>query len=344
MDLLSYALIALGVLVAVAAVSLTLMICIPWYLLRDQVVAHIEYAPPLIVGRGRKQRSAEPCEFVTSDGLTLRASYFHTPAAGRLGVIVFAHELHGDRWSAVDYVKDLVASGFDVFAFDFRCHGESDRMTGYEPLCWLTQYEVTDMQAAIDYACNRPDADPEGVGVIGVSRGAAAALCVAATDARVRAVVCDGPIAAATLQVHFTRRFVKIHSRLGQLLSRLPSFILNMVAGVGRLVVERRRNCKFANVEQAASEVQQPVLLIQGERDRYVPVEVTKTLRSNLAGRSRLWVVPLAKHNAAITVATSEYRRRLRRFFTRHATRPCKVVLKIPPAPAVEVESAMVGT
>jgi pimeloyl-ACP methyl ester carboxylesterase len=344
MDLLFYALVAFGVLATAVAVVLVLMVCIPWFLLREQVVAHIEYAPPLFIGRRRTQNGAEPCEFQTSDDLTLRGSYFRTPAPDRLGVIVFAHELHGDRWSAVEYVKDLVDNGFDVLAFDFRNHGESEKMKGYEPLCWLSQFEINDMQAAVDYACSRTDADTDGVGVIGVSRGGAAALCVAAKDSRVRALVCDGPIAAATMQVHFTRRFVKIHSRLGQFLARLPAWVLRLVAGVGCLVVERRRNCKFANIEQAATEVEQPVLLIQGERDRYVPVEVTKTLRNSLAGRSRLWVVPQAKHNAAITVATSEYRRRIRRFFTRHSSHTRPVVLPIPTAATIEVGPVMVGT
>lgn len=344
MDLLSYALVVIGAVVALSVVGLLLLICIPWYLMREQVVAHIEYAPPLIIGQRRTYAGAESCAFETCDGLTLQGAYFRTTSIERLGVIVFAHELHGDRWSAVDYVKDLVATGFDVFAFDFRCHGESDRMEGYEPMCWLTQYEINDMQAAIDYACSRPDADPDGVGVIGVSRGAAAALCIAARDSRVRSLVCDGPIAASTIQVHFIRRFVTIHSRVGQILARMPAFVLGMVAAAGRMVVERRQNCKFANIEQAATEVEQPVLLIQGERDKYVPVEVTKTLRSSLAGRSRLWVVPDAKHNAAITVATTEYRRRIWRFFTRHSAQPRPVVLPIQSAPAVDVESAMVGT
>ncbi|MCG8583750.1 MAG: alpha/beta fold hydrolase [Pirellulales bacterium] len=344
MDLLVYGLIIVAAALAVVAVALALLICIPWYLMRDQVVAHIEYAPPLIIGRRRVHAGAESCQFETSDGLTLQGAYFRTPAHERLGVIVFAHELHGDRWTSVEYVRDLVENGFDVLAFDFRCHGDSDRMENYEPMCWLTEYETKDMQAAVDYACSLPDADPEGVGVIGISRGAAAALCVAAEDSRVRALVCDGPIAASTIQVHFIRRFVTIHSRIGQVLARMPGYVLGWVAAVGRMVVQRRQNCKFANIEQAATDVEQPVLLIQGERDKYVPVEVTKKLRNSLAGRSRLWVVPKAKHNAAITVATSEYRRRIWRFFSHHSVRPRPVVLPMATAAAVDVEPAMVGT
>ncbi len=342
MGLLVYAIIAIGVLVLAVLIGLVLLVCIPWYLLRHQIVAHIEYAPPLIIGRRRPHAGAELCEFKTRDGLTLQGAYFRTPAPNRVGVIVFSHEFHGDRWMAFDYVKDLVETGFDVFSFDFRCHGDSDRLEGYDPMCWPTAYEVDDMQSAIDYVCSRPDADRAGVGIIGVSRGAAAAICVAATDDRVRALVCDGPIASATMHVHFARRFVTIHTRVGKILARMPSWVLGMVSRVGCLVVERRRNCKIVNVEQAASEVEQPVLLIQGERDRYVPLEVTKTLRGNLAGRSRLWVVPKAKHNAAITVAATEYRRRIRRFFLRHVARQRAVVVPATATSALDVEPAMV--
>ena len=342
MDLLVYAIIALGVLVLAVLISLTLIVCIPWYLLRHQIVAHIEFAPPLIIGRRRPQAGADLCEFQTQDGLTLQGAYFRTPAPDRLGVVVFAHEFHGDRWTAIDYVKDLVDSGFDVFSFDFRCHGDSDRHEGYEPMCWPTAFEVDDMQSAINYVCSRPDATSEGVGVMGISRGAAAAICVAASDDRVRALVCDGPIASATMQVHFTRRFVTIHTRVGKILAKMPAWVLGTVARVGCLVVERRRNCKIANIEQAASDVEQPVLLIQGERDRYVPIDVTKKLRNNLAGRSRLWIVPQAKHNAAITVATTEYRRRIRRFFLRHVANQGEVVVPVAPTAAIDIEPAMV--
>jgi fermentation-respiration switch protein FrsA (DUF1100 family) len=78
--------------------------------------------------------------------------------------------------------------------------------------------------------------------------------------------------------------------------------------------------------------LQQPVLLIHGERDTYVPLEVAQTLRASLERRPRLWVVPHAKHNRCIDVATQRYQRRISRFFQAHLS-PGRVT-----APVVQLQ------
>ena len=65
--------------------------------------------------------------------------------------MVFCHELGGDRWGAGGYAGELRNSGFDIFTFDFRNHGLSDSLPGYQPMPWLTEYEMADVQAAVDY-------------------------------------------------------------------------------------------------------------------------------------------------------------------------------------------------
>ena len=49
-------------------------------------------------------------------------------------------------------------------------------MPGYDPLQWVTDYEVRDAEAALAYLKSRPDADPRGVGFFGISKGAGAGL------------------------------------------------------------------------------------------------------------------------------------------------------------------------
>ena len=48
---------------------------------------------------------------------------------------------------------------------------QSDAEPGYQPLQWVTDHEVRDLQAALAYLRTRPDRDPAGVGLFGVSRG-----------------------------------------------------------------------------------------------------------------------------------------------------------------------------
>src|SRR5207249_3300143 len=88
------------------------------------------------------------------------------------------------RWSSLPYCEHLLEAGYDVFAFESCCQGESDAQPGYEPLQWVTEFEVRDTRAAIAYLKGRPDAAPWGIGVFGISkgRGAAGGAAVSSTS------------------------------------------------------------------------------------------------------------------------------------------------------------------
>jgi pimeloyl-ACP methyl ester carboxylesterase len=251
----------------------------------------------------------------------LRGTYFSTPSEARLGVITFCHELTSDRWSAMRYVSDLLARGFDVFAFDFRNQGESQRQAGYEPMPWVTRYELHDVRAAVDYLASRPDADPRGVGLLGISRGGTAALCAAAEDPRIACVVTDGAFPLEEMQLHYMRRYMEIYlpfTWLSWLLAKLPDHVLGSFCRWARWIVGWRRGCRFLHVTQMTRRLRKPVFMIHGERDTYVPLQVVHELRASLARKPRLWVVSGAKHNRSIDVAAAVYRRRIARFFQAH--------------------------
>ncbi|MBN2474975.1 MAG: alpha/beta fold hydrolase [Pirellulales bacterium] len=264
----------------------------------------------------------EHVNFYTQDGARLEGTYLRTTAAARKGVVAFCHQLNGDRWATVPYTEDLRRQGFDIFTFDFRNHGGSDRVADWEPMPWVTVQDLTDVQAAIDYVCGRSDADPRGIGLIGVSKGATVALCAAASDTRVRTLVLDGPCPTERMQLHYVRRFMQIYVAYPWLVSRLPDLSLRSTNAWTKFVVQRQRHCRFVNVDQAARQVRQPVMMIHGQRDAHVPVEVARGLRNSMPNCTRLWVVPNAKHNGGIMVARNTYHRRIARFFERHLAVP----------------------
>jgi len=261
----------------------------------------------------------EPVVLHTDDGARLEGTYLPTTARQRQGVIAFCHELNGNRWTTIPYTESLRHRGYDVFTFDFRNHGASDCIAGFEPMPWVTGYDVADVQAAVDYLCSRADADPHGVGILGISKGGTAALCAAARDRRVRALVIDGLVPTERMQIHYVRRFMSIYAPcLCKWFARLPDISFRITAAVTRALVQRQRRCRFVNVDQAARRVRQPVMIIHGGRDGHIPVEVVRGLRSNMPLRTRFWVIPDAKHNGGIAVAGEAYHRRIARFFDRH--------------------------
>jgi len=268
-----------------------------------------------------------PIVLWTRDRVRLEGTYLATTARLRRGVIAFCHELNADRWASTPYTEDLRRQGFDVFTFDFRNHGTSAHVPGYDPLPWVTEYDVADVRAVIDYLCSREDADPRGIGLIGVSKGGTVALCAAAGDPRVRTLVVDGACPTERMQLHYIRRFLAIFVRFPWLFSWLPDASLRMTAGWARWVLGRRRGCRFVTVDQAARRIHQPTLMIHGRRDAHIPLAVVRALRDSMPSRPKLWVTPSAKHNESITLERMEYHRRIARFFIRHLT-------EAPPAPS----------
>jgi len=262
--------------------------------------------------------SGEDHEFPTGDNLVLRGTYLQATSPTRLGVVVFCHGLGSDRWGVVPYLDPLRCQGFDVFTFDFRNHGASDGDPGFRPLPWLAAVELQDVKAAIAYVVDRTGTPPEQIALIGVSKGADAALCAAASDSRIRAVVADGAFPTDTLQRHYIRRFMRRASAgLRFLADWLPNFCLVILCGWAKLFFWIRSGYRLVNVEQMARHVQQPVFMIHGDRDGYVPCPIAREFRSRLSGRSKLWVVPGVNHNGAATLLSEQYYRRITRFLVR---------------------------
>jgi hypothetical protein len=120
------------------------------------------------------------------------------------------------------------------------------------------------------------------------------------------------------MQRHYIRRFMSIYIRVPLLAEKLPDVCLVSYCEWAKFLLGLRRHCRFINVEQVARRVHCPVFMIHGKRDGYIPLEVARDLRSRLAGRSKMWIVPGVKHNGAILLATEEYRRRILRFFQKY--------------------------
>ena len=287
-----------------------------------------EMAPLPRAGKNDPIDDVEACEFKTSDGLTLRGNYLPTHAAERTGVIAFCHELAGNRWGAVPYVQQLRNLGFDVFTFDFRNHGASEKVAGYDPGTLLTKAELFDVRAAIDYLCNREGADPRGIALFGVSKGACCALYAAARDKRVWAVVAEGAFSTEWMAGYYVRRYMHIASSLAPIFSRAPWFLIQAYGKFIQRVLAKRRGINNVYLLKEVGKIKQPVLLIHGERDGYVPVDMARKLRRRVGRNCKLWVVSNARHADAVEKAQDKYLDRTTRFFLKSSNldRPLRPV------------------
>ena len=263
------------------------------------------------------------CDFTAADGQLLRGSLVHHRSPGpRRGIVVFCHEFRGDRHSAAPYITGLLERGFDVFSFDFRNHGQSSRMSGYDPRAWTTEHEVSDVLGAVAFVRSQKDADPRGVALMGLSRGGSAALTAAGRCDGIWGVVTDGAFVSHWVTASTIRRFIPQFVPFAPLLVRLPWCLHCFYGAMIQSIVARRLGHTCINLAQEILAVHQPWFMIHGGRDSTVPVELARRLRKLVPRRPRLWIVPAANHNRSLRRASHRYHQRLCRFLERHAKRP----------------------
>lgn len=280
------------------------------------VVRIFQERPFFLVPRGEPVENAEEVRFRTSDGLSLCGCYVRTWAPRRRGVILFGLEFTSNRWSCVPYCETLLANGFDVFTFEPRNQGDSEAQPGYEPLQWVTNYEVEDMRAALAYLKKRPDADPRGVGFFGISKGAGAGLIAAAEDDFVRCCVTDGLFATHTTMVPYMRKWASIYTDRTWIRRLLPDWFFGLIARAAVRQTRRERGCRFPHLEHAIDRLaRRPLLMIHGGNDNYIKPEMARALFGLARQPKEFWLVEGAKHNQALHVAGDEYRQRVLAFF-----------------------------
>lgn len=294
------------------------------------IVRIFEEKPLFLPLRAKRATDGEDVRFTAADGVELAGTYFRERAGRRAGVVIFCHEFLGDRWSCQPYADHLRDRGFDVFAFDFRNHGESGQDPVYRPLQWVTDHEVNDLRAALACVRSRADCDPAGVGLFGVSRGGGTALVVAADDPAVWGVVTDGAFPTCGTMLAYIIRWAEIYVSSPFLWKRMPIWVFRLLGWAGRIRSEKRLACRFPDVERAVSRLApRPWLMIHGEKDAYIGPDIARTLFAEGGDPKELWLVPGAKHNRCREVQNGAYLARVAEFFVKAAPRRAPLATKV---------------
>lgn len=328
-----YALVIISVLAAPVAALVFLAYAVIRY---APIIGRIfEESPLLMPLRAAADPSGETVRFHAADGLELEGSYFRSRVGPRVGVIVFCHEYLGNRFSAgpyADFVRDL---GFDLFSFDFRNQGASATEPGYKPLQWVSDREVMDLEGAIAYLKSRPDADPAGVGLFGISKGGCAALVESADEPGVWGVLTDGSFPTRSMVMSYIYKWAQIYSHTTWRI--VPPWVLRMLGWSGRMYSQVRRGCRFPDVERAAARLSpRPWLMIHGEKDAYVPIDIARELFNHAGTPKEFWLVAKAKHNRCREVDPVAYRGKITDFLARYGPRRIPVEFLEPELATVE--------
>ena len=234
--------------------------------------------------------TAEDAYFTTEDGVTVHGWYVtaHDAPEGSRAVVVHFHGNAGNILDRADHVDALAARGVDVFILSYRGYGKSEGEPSEAGL-----YE--DAEATYAYLVGERGIEPSRVVPYGQSLGSAVAVELA-TRHPVGRLILESPFTSAP---ELGRRFYPF----------LPDFIFD------------RLEHRFDSLSKIGR-VRAPLLVIHGEQDEIVPVEMGRRLYEAAPEPKEWYAIPHAGHNDTPWVGGDAYYDRIAAFARRAAAEP----------------------
>ncbi|MBI3953258.1 MAG: alpha/beta hydrolase [Chloroflexi bacterium] len=244
------------------------------------------------------QAKVQDVRFASQDGTRL-AGWF-VPGERKTTVLL----LHGygcTRADMLPHADMLHRAGYSVLLFDFRSRGESagDAVT-------LGYWERGDVLGAIAYLKSRPDVDPSGFGVLGISLGGATAILAGAATQDIMAVVSESA-------------FRSLNSVINQSFEHFINLPAFPFAPLTVWIAERRVGIRAGQVvpeREVAAIAPRPVFIMHGALDTTIsPRDSQAIYAAAREPRGELWLIPSSAHAEGATKAKEEYERRIVAFF-----------------------------
>jgi len=235
--------------------------------------------------------------FPSLNGKILYALWLPAKSAPK-GTIVHLHGNFANFSNHFPLTLFLTRAGFDVLVLDYQGFGGSEGKPS-------PKHVVEDGIAAVRYAQRHLRTPGTGVGVLGQSLGAAAAVVVAAKEPLVRGVVVE---AAFSSYPTMARAFI---ARIKWLWPLYPFHPLLM----------SRRYSPDRHVNDISP---RPVLFIHGTADRTIPSWMSERLYRKAKQPKELWLIEDAGHLGCKDKAGADYQRRVSEFFENAIPSPTK--------------------
>lgn len=245
-----------------------------------------------------------PCEDLTlwsPEGIALRCWLIKAPGTPR-GTILHLHGVSECRIVGLPLARRLFEKGYNIILYDSRRHGGSEGT-----FCTYGFYEKHDAGMVVSAILARPDVHPGPVGVFGNSMGAAVAIQLASTDARIRAVVAESGFAALrTVFDDYQKRMIK-----------LPwHYLRNLVIKRSEVLAHFKANA--VSPLEAVADVHVPIFILHGTADDRISSSYSEQVFQRANEPKELWLIPGASHNNIAEVGGEEYYRRILGFFERY--------------------------
>jgi len=229
------------------------------------------------------------------------------------GAIVLLHGLCGTRAQLAPIAKRLRKEGWGVLLIDQRGHGESPRdLTTFGPA------EAVDALAAIQWLRERPEVDPNRIGLYGASLGGATCIYAASQDPFLACAVADSSYAEFEKQAYHDLNMDKSPIKTSY---RLQPSVVRIFLSLSCFVIGKWAHSP--DPVDVVADIKCPLFLIHGERDsRIDPASLDELADAARRGGVDVttWVVQGKGHCGYHN--SDEFLSRLVAFFHEHLDSP----------------------
>lgn len=217
------------------------------------------------------------------------------------GVVILSHGITWNMIGSYKYVTLFYNRGYNVFIYDHRNHGKSggsNTSFGY--------YEKLDLQEIITYLTNKFGSDFI-IGLHGESMGAATVIQIAGIERRIDFVIADCPF--SELKTLLLYRMKKDYGYSFPFIFPLVNLYLRVLYGWS---IEKSSPIYYAK------KIEVPTLYIHGEKDFYVPTNMSRELFEVTRGEKELYISTGAAHAKSYMKNEKEYKEVVNRFLTKY--------------------------
>ncbi|MBS3080641.1 alpha/beta hydrolase [Candidatus Pacearchaeota archaeon] len=203
----------------------------------------------------------EKAIFKNSQGLNLIGNFY--PHERNKGII-FCHGFTGDRheWGHFDIIAEKLSKHFNVLAFDFSGHGESDNDA------ISVEKEIDDLKSAIDFFRKK---GIQKIGILGLSLGGLIAL---KNYSLVESLVLLAPVTHSVKD--YEKKLIsdnRIREEKGFFIKRRLENVKRKEIVIDPIIVSERAS---VNPKKLLSKINYPALVIHGTHDEVIPLDDSK--------------------------------------------------------------------
>jgi dipeptidyl aminopeptidase/acylaminoacyl peptidase len=200
-----------------------------------------------------------------SDGLKVKAKLFWPEGKGPFPGVIYNHDgVKGLSTSTMARCQELAQRGYAVIAPTYR--GED----GSEGKVEVAQGEVNDVLNALNLFGKLPRVDAKRIAFVGTSHGALVSLLAATKTDKVKALV----FGYGVVDIYRWFDYLKESKQLGE------DALTQQVYGKGP--EDKPENFRIRHALPVLPNLRIPVLILQGDKDKIVPLEQGQILQTKL--------------------------------------------------------------